>query len=69
MWQPGTRNAFLWRSAPLLLLLLAAERDLAAYADPGTGALLWQVLVAGVIGVLYYIRKIAKFFRGKDRND
>jgi hypothetical protein len=52
----------------LLLLLLASERSLKAYADPGSGALIWQVLVAATIGVLYYARKIVAFFRKKDRN-
>jgi hypothetical protein len=53
----------------LLFLLIASERDLKAYADPGSGALIWQVLVAGAIGVLYYMRKITAFFRRKDRKD
>lgn len=58
-----------WSSALLLVLLLAAERDLKAYADPGTGALLWQAIVAGLIGGLYYLRKLTGYFRRKDRND
>jgi hypothetical protein len=53
----------------LLFLLLASERSLKAYADPGSGALIWQVLVAATIGVLYYARKIVAFFRKKDRKD
>jgi len=28
-----------------------------AYIDPGSGALVWQALVAGVIGAGYYFRK------------
>ncbi len=56
------------RGAGLLLLLAASERSLKAYADPGSGALIWQVLVAGLIGGLYYARKIVAFFRKKDRN-
>lgn len=32
------------------------------YADPGSGALLWQALVAGFIGLMYYLRR---FFRRK----
>src|SRR5438552_863569 len=27
-----------------------------AYADPGSGALLWQVLLSGVFGLLFYLR-------------
>jgi hypothetical protein len=30
---------------------------LLAYIDPGLGSLLWQAIVAGVIGFLFYLRK------------
>ncbi len=53
----------------LILLLLASERDLKAYTDPGSGALLWQVLVAGLVGALFYIRKFTAFFRKKFKKD
>lgn len=59
----------LWRGGGLVLVLLvASERNLKAYADPGSGALIWQVLVAGAIGVLYYFRKITGLFRKKDKD-
>jgi hypothetical protein len=35
------------------------------YTDPGSGALLWQVLAAGAVGAMFYIRKLSMFFRGK----
>ncbi len=64
------RSTVLWRAGGLLLfLVLASERPLKAYADPGSGALIWQVLVAAMIGVLYYARKVVAFFRGKRGND
>jgi hypothetical protein len=28
-----------------------------AYIDPGSGALIWQAIVAGLVGVSYYFRK------------
>jgi predicted membrane protein len=28
------------------------------YADPGSGLLLWQVLVAAVLGLLYQVRRV-----------
>ncbi|MGA2328060.1 MAG: hypothetical protein ABSH05_17415 [Bryobacteraceae bacterium] len=63
------RPRVFWRGSGLwLFLLIASERNLKAYADPGSGALIWQVLVAGAIGVLYYLRKITAFFRKKDRD-
>lgn len=37
------------------------------YTDPGSGMLLWQVLVAGALGGLFYVRKIFSFFRGTGR--
>jgi hypothetical protein len=32
-----------------------------AYVDPGSGALIWQMLAAAAVGVLFYFRS---FFRG-----
>jgi NADH:ubiquinone oxidoreductase subunit 2 (subunit N) len=62
-------SAICLRGAGLLLLLAASERALKAYADPGSGTLIWQVLVGAVIGVLYYARRVVAFFRKKDRKD
>ena len=31
-----------------------------AYIDPGSGALLWQMLVAGFMGALFYFRRSFK---------
>lgn len=28
------------------------------YADPGSGILLWQILVGGAVGVLFHLGKI-----------
>jgi hypothetical protein len=34
-----------------------------AYIDPGSGALVWQAVVAGLVGVSYYFRKyLGRFF-------
>jgi|WetSurMetagenome_2_1015567.scaffolds.fasta_scaffold960553_2 hypothetical protein len=32
-----------------------------AYVDPGSGALIWQAIVAGAIGCLFYVRKTRDF--------
>ena len=53
--------------AAALILLLAPEQ-LPAYTDPGSGALLWQMIVAGFVGSLYYLRKFAAWLRRKDPN-
>jgi hypothetical protein len=49
----------------LLLLLFATEQEARAYTDPGSGMLIWQMLVAGFVGVLFYFRRLTSWFRGK----
>lgn len=44
-------------------LILATPKPAHAYVDPGSGAMLWQVAAAGVIGSLFYVRKILTWFR------
>jgi hypothetical protein len=48
---------FLWCAALAVILVLATEPRAYAYTDPGSGALLWQALVAAFIGVGFYFRK------------
>ncbi len=38
-----------------------------AYIDPGSGALLWQMLVAAAVGVLFYVKKSRDFLVGLAR--
>lgn len=47
----------------LLLLILLCEQTASAYTDPGSGALLWQILVAGFVGGLYYVRKLLSWLK------
>jgi hypothetical protein len=56
-------------SALVLLLLFMAERPAAAYMDPGSGALLWQILVGGFLGAAFYFRRITRLFHGKRNKD
>ncbi len=51
----------------VLVLLVATEREAKAYTDPGTGALLWQMLAAGFVGLLFYFRKFLGFLRKKGK--
>jgi hypothetical protein len=37
------------------------------YTDPGTGSLIWQLLLASVIGGVFYVRHMAR--RVKERID
>ena len=49
----------------LLLLLFGSEREARAYTDPGSGALIWQMLVAGFVGMAFYFRRFATWLWGK----
>lgn len=33
------------------------------YADPGSGALLWQILAGSAVGLLFYIRRIVTWVK------
>ena len=46
-------------------LLLATPKPAHAYVDPGTGAMLWQVAAAAVIGSLFYVRRIFTWVRDR----
>lgn len=52
----------------LFLVLVATERPARAYADPGSGALLFQILAAAFVGALFYARKIIRWFRPKRKD-
>lgn len=49
----------------LLLLLMAAPRKANAYVDPGSGAMIWQVLAASVVGSLFYLRKAVTWIKAR----
>jgi len=51
----------------LLALLAAAERPARAYVDPGSGALLWQMVAAGFLGALFQVRKFIARLRRRRR--
>ena len=36
-----------------------------AYIDPGAGLLLWQLIVTGVLGALYYFRRAIGAITGR----
>ena len=46
-------------------LVLTFEREARAYTDPGSGALLWQMLAAGLFGLVFYLRKLKHWLLGK----
>ena len=38
-------------------LILAVPRQAQAYVDPGSGAMIWQIAAATIIGSLFYVRR------------
>ena len=61
---------FLSAVVPILLCLLALERPVHAYLDPGSGSMLLQVLLGGfaavgVVARLYWHRLAAIFRRNE----
>jgi K+-sensing histidine kinase KdpD len=53
------------RWAAAAALILALPQIAQAYVDPGTGAMLWQVGAASVIGALFYVKRIAAWLRNR----
>ena len=57
----------------LALLILCFPRPLAAYLDPGSGSFLLQVLVAGLLGASFAVKRfwgsIKSYFRGSESSD
>ena len=47
----------LWCVALAVVLVLLTEPRAYAYTDPGSGALLWQALVAAFVCAGFYFRK------------
>jgi len=47
----------------MVLLAFGTEREARAYTDPGSGALIWQMFVAGLVGVGFYFRRIMEWFK------
>lgn len=46
----------------LAALFFAVESPAMAYSDPGSGALLWQLLAAAFLGLLYRLRRFKDRF-------
>jgi len=46
-----------------LFLILLGATEARAYVDPGSGALIWQVAVAGLVSSLFWVRKIARWLK------
>lgn len=44
----------------LMSLILIAETPLQAYLDPGSGLMVWQAVIAGVLSAAYFMRKLMR---------
>ena len=44
----------------LMSLVLIAETPLQAYLDPGSGLMVWQAVIAGVLSTAYFMRKLMR---------
>ncbi len=57
----------------LLVLVLASPQPLAAYIDPGSGSYLLQILVAGLLGASFAVKRfwgnIVAVFRRSESSD
>jgi hypothetical protein len=51
----------------LFLMPMAVPRVARAYVDPGSGAMLWQMAGASVMGTLFYFRRIARRVQARMR--
>lgn len=48
-------------AAMFAVAFFGSAKQAHAYADPGSGALIWQMLIAGFVGVLFYLRKFVSW--------
>ncbi len=63
-WTRGTL-----RAAPFVLGLLFVFRGEArAYTDPGTGTLIWQMVAAGFVGLMFYFRRFTGWFKARKKD-
>lgn len=57
----------------IIVLLFLFPKPAHAYLDPGTGSYLFQILIAGLLGSLFFakniIKKIAEFVRKMFKNE
>ena len=47
------------------LIVLATCSNALAYTDPGSGLLIWQMLCAALVGVMFQYNKIITFIKSK----
>jgi hypothetical protein len=51
----------------LLALLTASEQPAQAYTDPGSGLLIWQTLIAALVGASFYVRRFVTWIKRRKK--
>lgn len=65
-----TRTTNFWRLLFLMAVVsFGTEHQLHAYVDPGSGALIWQTVLAAFAGLVFYGRRILRTIRRKGRGE
>ena len=59
-----SRNGSFVVPATIVMILVLCVTPAHAYTDPGTGALIWQMLLAASVGVMFYARRMVSWVRG-----
>ena len=44
-------------------VVLVSEAPVAAYVDPGTGSMAWQIIASAVLGLGFYLSRLRNLFR------
>jgi hypothetical protein len=65
------------RCLPTLIIILALIQTACAYIDPGTGSMIFQVLIASFVGLLFMLKvywnrvkdRLKGFFPGKESDN
>ena len=61
-----SRSAHTFRLLFLLALLaFATEHEARAYTDPGSGMLIWQMILAAIAGAAFYFRRFTSWVRNR----
>lgn len=62
-----------WVGAAVAVWLLIAEQPLHAYIDPDSGSLIYQAILAGLLGLAFTLRRridtLWRFLRGRAGGD
>jgi len=51
----------------IIFLILFTNKGFSFYIDPGTGSYLTQILIASALSILFYLKNIKNYIKGKFR--